>query len=394
MTGRCGRPRKSQPGVPSVHVTVRHSVRGLLLALAMGRPLGAQGTVVDAGVSVVRFPDDSSTIAGPSIRLAATGVRGRFFGAASAGAVATFGATSGFASLLGGMASRAIGGWSTDVTGELSTVAGSSRAGGVGTALLSARALWNGLASGWWLRANGSSSARAGAVLPGGGVDAGAFWGWPNGRLSVSVTQEWTRAQLFTGRFRSGFAGTTPVRYTEAELALHLEGDRTSFDISSAARRDPDAARTIEPAISATAAFWTGETRAVVLSVAHQLPDWVHGADAADAVSVGLRLRQPTPLDARAMRLIPVVHVSDSDSGRVLRVRASGAATVEVMGDFTEWEAIALTRSGAVFERAIPLGSGSHRLVLRINGGSWRPAANTPAVDDDFGGRAGLLVVP
>ena len=26
--------------------------------------------------------------------------------------------------------------------------------------------------------------------------------------------------------------------------------------------------------------------------------------------------------------------------------------------------------------------------------GAWRPAANTPAVDDDLGGRAGLLVVP
>jgi hypothetical protein len=31
---------------------------------------------------------------------------------------------------------------------------------------------------------------------------------------------------------------------------------------------------------------------------------------------------------------------------------------------------------------------------VRIDGGAWMPAANTPAVDDDFGGRVGLLLVP
>ena len=34
------------------------------------------------------------------------------------------------------------------------------------------------------------------------------------------------------------------------------------------------------------------------------------------------------------------------------------------------------------------------RAVVRIDGGAWRAAANTPAVDDDLGGRVGLLVVP
>jgi len=40
----------------------------------------------------------------------------------------------------------------------------------------------------------------------------------------------------------------------------------------------------------------------------------------------------------------------------------------------------------------VTLSSGSHRLLLRIDGGEWRTAANTPAVDDDLGGKAGLLV--
>jgi Glycogen recognition site of AMP-activated protein kinase len=91
---------------------------------------------------------------------------------------------------------------------------------------------------------------------------------------------------------------------------------------------------------------------------------------------------------------MPVVQIVDSAGTRVLRVRAAGASQVEVMGDFTNWEAQPLSRSGAVFERAVTVSSGSHRLLLRINGGEWRPAANTPSVDDDFGGKAGLLVVP
>jgi hypothetical protein len=32
--------------------------------------------------------------------------------------------------------------------------------------------------------------------------------------------------------------------------------------------------------------------------------------------------------------------------------------------------------------------------MLRIDDGEWSPPANLPVVDDDFGGRVGLLVVP
>jgi len=41
---------------------------GLLVLTGMGRPLGAQHrAALDVGVSVVRFLDDSTTIAGPSV---------------------------------------------------------------------------------------------------------------------------------------------------------------------------------------------------------------------------------------------------------------------------------------------------------------------------------------
>lgn len=361
----------------------------------MSRPLGAQRPVtVDLGITVAHFADDKTSVVGPSLRLAASGTNGALFGAAEGGGIATFGAASGFATLTGGVRSSLASGWITELSGELSTVAGSSTNGGAGTALVGGRAMWNAGTSGFWLRPAGHLTGRTHGALNGAAVESGAWWIWPRAQLTATLAHEWTSAEVFTGPFRTGYAGTVPVRYADAVMSLHAEGDRATLDVSAGARRDRDAAHLFEPSFSATAAFWRGETFAWVVSAARQLPDWVRGSDAADAVSIGMRFRQATPARDRAARLIPVVYVADTTGGLVLRVRATGARTVEVMGDFTDWDAQPLSRNGAVFERGVVLSSGSHRLLLRIDGGAWRTAANTPAVDDDLGGKAGLLVVP
>lgn len=372
-----------------------HILGGLLVVAAMSRSLGAQRPlVVDAGLTAAHFADDEASVIGPSLRLSIAGTRGRLFGSAEGGALGTIGAASGFATLEGGVRSSLRGGWSTELTGELASVAGSSSSGGVGTALLGGRAMWSTSNAGSWLRASGHASERVHSTLTGGGLDAGAWWSFARAQLTTTLTQEWTRAELFTGHFRTGFAGTTPVRYTEGAMALHTESDRASFDVAASTRRDADASRLFASSLGATAAYWPTESMALVLNVTHQLPDWVRGADAVDAVSVGLRFGQAAPVTARAARFIPVVQVSDSGGTRVLRVHVAGARQVEVTGDFTDWEARPLTQHGAVFERAMTLSGGTHRMLVRIDGGAWRPAANTPAVDDDLGGRVGLLVVP
>ena len=372
-----------------------HILGGLLVVATMSRPLGAQRPVtVDVGLTAAHFTDDDASVVGPSLRLSIAGARGRLFGSAEGGALGTIGAASGFATLVGGVRSAARGGWSTELAGELASVAGSSSSGGAGTALIGGRAMWSTSSAGTWLRASGHASERAYTSLQGGGLDVGAWWSLARTQLTATLTQEWTRAELFTGRFRTGFAGTTPVRYTEGAMALHAESDRAALDVAASTRRDPDASRLFEQALSATGAYWPSESMALVFNVTHQLPDWVRGADAADVVSVGLRFGQAAPAIARAARFIPIAQVSDSSGERVLRVRAAGARQVEVMGDFTDWEARPLVQRGTVFERAMTLSSGTHRMLVRIDGGAWRTAANTPAVDDDLGGRVGLLVVP
>ena len=378
-----------------MYVSAHRIVSGLLVIATMSRPLGAQQPVtIDVGFSAVRFPIEGLTAVGPALRLSAVAARGPLFATLSGAALGTIGAATGSASLEGGARSRPRGGWSAELGGELSSVVGTSAGGGAGTAIANGRAIWISSHAGSWLRASGSYSNREQASLQGHGLDAGVWWTWPSAQLSFAVAQEWTSAQLFSGPFRTGFAGLTPVRHTDAVLSLHATGERASFDMNAGLRRDVDATRVVEPLVSATAAIWTGDTRAIVFSVAHTLPDWVRGADAVDALSVGMRFMQATPAADHAARLIPVVNVSDSPSGRVLRVRATGARRVDVMGDFTDWQEVALSPNGGVFARAMAIAPGSHRMLVRIDGGAWRPAANTPAVDDDFGGRAGLLVVP
>ena len=78
----------------------------------------------------------------------------------------------------------------------------------------------------------------------------------------------------------------------------------------------------------------------------------------------------------------------------ILRVRAPGAQRVELMADFTGWEAVELRHDGALFTMPMTVRAGTHRIALRIDGGPWTTAANTPAVDDDLGGRVGRFVVP
>jgi hypothetical protein len=95
-----------------------------------------------------------------------------------------------------------------------------------------------------------------------------------------------------------------------------------------------------------------------------------------------------------AARAGPTIQITGDSSSRLIRVRAPGAKHVDVMGDFTEWEPLELAPDGDVFSRAVTLTAGTHRVLVRIDGGEWLPAANTPAVDDDLGGRVGLLVVP
>jgi hypothetical protein len=365
-----------------------------LLACTAGGPLGAQGrSAIDIGLAFVRFPDAGSRVAGPSVGLSASREWRRLFASIAAGGVATPGSAAGSATLAGGARRSFARSWLAEGSAELFGTAGSARRSAT-AALLAGRLIRVIGGGGAWARASAARADRQAGILPASGVEAGAWWGWSRGRLTATVTDQRATAQLFSGPTYDALVGTLPVHYVEGALGAHLEGDLVALDVTAGVRRDPDAARTYEPVLAATAALWQGPTHAWTFTVARQAPDWVRGADAAQWIAVGMRFFEPSPVLVRASRARPIVQLSGTGPRRLLRVRATGARRVELMADFTDWASVDLTRAAGAFERELELSAGTHRILVRIDGGAWRPAANTPAVDDDLGGRVGLLVVP
>ena len=83
---------------------------------------------------------------------------------------------------------------------------------------------------------------------------------------------------------------------------------------------------------------------------------------------------------SRPVRL--VVHVAD-------------AIRVEVAGDFTDWQPLALSRAGGgIWEVVLPITSGVHRIDVRIDGAAWIVPAGATRAPDDYGGDVGIFVVP
>jgi hypothetical protein len=367
---------------------------GLLIATTVGRPLLAQQrSALDVGLSVVRFPDDSITVAGPSVGWTSAVEGHHLFGLLNAGGVGTVGAASGSVTASGGARSAIANHLLVEGGGELFGIAGSS-ARGATTAIASARVVAPLARGGAWGRTAASASWRESGTLPGMSVEGGMWWNLSRTRVSASMLDQRARAQIFTGPLRDLLVGTVRVHYTEGALGAHLEGNTVAVDLFGGVRRDPDAAQLYEPMLVATAAIWIGETRAWTVSLSKLPPDFVRGADAASSLAIGMRFFEPSPARSRAERARPMLLVSGSGAQRVLRVRATSARTVELMGDFTGWAPVALTPTESGFERVFALAAGTHHVVVRIDGVAWRPPTNTPAVDDDLGGRVGLLVVP
>jgi Carbohydrate-binding module 48 (Isoamylase N-terminal domain). len=79
---------------------------------------------------------------------------------------------------------------------------------------------------------------------------------------------------------------------------------------------------------------------------------------------------------------------------RLVRVHAPHAMSVELAGDFTDWEPVALRRGDDdEWSAVIVIPKGTHRVNLRVDGGPWGVPPGIPALNDDFGGVVGVLVI-
>lgn len=117
--------------------------------------------------------------------------------------------------------------------------------------------------------------------------------------------------------------------------------------------------------------------------------------------TLSLRLRMPVARSARGYGSPPPATAPSAfrlrrleGGGYRLAIEVSGASSVEVMGDFSDWQPVRLVPEGSGrWTVVLHLTPGLHRINVRVDGGTWTVPPGTTPVADEFAGRVGVFVV-
>lgn len=171
----------------------------------------------------------------------------------------------------------------------------------------------------------------------------------------------------------------------------------------------------------ASAMVALGRGTALVVAGGRYPTDVITGSIAGRYVSAGFRvggsalsIRRPAPV---ARPRPPLPHSSSGADGTALpaearleitpgerpddavrlTLHAPGAGAVEITGDFTDWQPIALLRSATnrdAWQGSFRIAPGMHRINVRRDGGPWMAPTGTVRSADDFDGEVGVFLVP
>ena len=347
---------------------------------------------VDLGVSSVHYdgflPSNAAAVspsfrwAGPRTLVLANGSYLRF----------ASGNRSLQANMSGSIFSAPLGRW----TGELSALAGASQYRdftGFSHALLTGRVHLDGARAGAWVGGTSGTTSFVNAQRPVAALGLGM----------------WTRQLTATWLVNATYTRVGDSAYTDVEGTTHAARGRFSFDGSLGARvwsRGGGHGVYGE----ANGSYAVGPWIALVLGGGRYPTDPTRGSVAGRYVTLSLRLTAlpgrtaapPLPAFPR-----PVIHHSspgsDDPPAASAELRDDGgfvihaaARTVEIEGDFTDWQPLPLSeREPAEWALSMPLAAGTYRFSIRIDGGAWFVPAGVTQVPDEFGpGAVGLLTVP
>ena len=206
----------------------------------------------------------------------------------------------------------------------------------------------------------------------------------------------------------SAFLSATPIvvddsiRYVDMQLGGALNFPRVDVDGSAGFRagsRLPTLGGTAKSWGSASLTGWLTSRIALVASAGTYPVDLTQGFPGGRFASFSIRFGSRRFNPVSEPRFEPLaknvfsVRNADGDT-REIRVRAPGAASVEIMGDFTDWNAVRLMPDGSGWWSArLPIKPGIHEMNMRMDGGSWTVPAGLPKKSDEFGGSVGVLVV-
>ena len=138
---------------------------------------------------------------------------------------------------------------------------------------------------------------------------------------------------------------------------------------------------------------WVAPNLALVATAGRSLEDVLRGVPRTQYVSLGFRVAAHPHASIRDLRPPPAApKTMVTRTGVVLH--ADSASRVELMADFTDWEVVALERSGSEWRLLCEVPAGLHRVAIRVDGGEWIAPPGLPRAADGFGGIVGLITVP
>jgi hypothetical protein len=219
----------------------------------------------------------------------------------------------------------------------------------------------------------------------------------PLGRDEFSVALTYTDA----GRLVDSLGA---LRYSDAIAYWTHRLDRLELSAGGGFRFAATRGSTAETWASGSAVLWVVDRAAIVISAGRALADIARGVPSVRYLSVSVRLGTGLHLSSADLHVRrdriqlddgSIAVRAGADSQRLVSVRLGAVSTVELMADFTDWEAVSMDRAPSGewrIERTIA--PGTHRVAIRVNGGKWIVPPNLPRVADEFGGDVGLVIVP
>jgi hypothetical protein len=183
------------------------------------------------------------------------------------------------------------------------------------------------------------------------------------------------------------------VRWEHRLLEVTMRGGRrfgTSFDATPESREWA----------SGQVAFWLSDQVAAVAGGGREPAQPTRGLPARSFGSLGVMLaywpipRGVVPIETPASMVQAFELRPAGSEVQRITARIGGVETVEIMGDFSDWEPLPLIRRGRdQWELLVPMSAGIHRINLRIDRGAWIAPPGMPSVKDGFSGEVGVIVV-
>lgn len=191
--------------------------------------------------------------------------------------------------------------------------------------------------------------------------------------------------------------------YSDLEGAVHWEHGNLELDAHSGYRFGTDDAVMGDSRrwSSGSATVWVSDRMAFVAGGGRQPANYARGIPARTFGTVGMLLaywpmsKTSVPVEPTRAMAVRSFEIRPTTPGvHKIIIRVGGVESVDVMGDFSDWNPLTLVRRGRdLWELSIPLSAGMHQINVRVDKGPWMAPPGMPLSNDGFNGEVGLLVV-